>query len=101
MINEFFYLNTATVLFVFHFSEELEKLFFIFLMAFFLSFLSFFFFTNNPFLKKKLDIFFIYILNVIPFPGFPSENPLPPDSQPTHSRFLTLAFPTLRPRTFT
>ena len=41
------------------------------------------------FLKKKLDIFFIYISNVIPFPSFPSENPLssPPPSalQPTHS----------------
>jgi hypothetical protein len=35
-----------------------------------------------------LDIFFIYILNVIPFPGFPSENPLshppPPAHQPIH-----------------
>ncbi len=35
-----------------------------------------------------LDIFFIYISNVIPFPGFPSENPLlldppPPAQQPT------------------
>jgi hypothetical protein len=32
-------------------------------------------------LEKKLflllDIFFIYISNVIPFPGFPSEKPLP------------------------
>jgi hypothetical protein len=29
-----------------------------------------------------LDIFFIYISNIIPFPGFPSENPLtlPPPS---------------------
>ena len=25
-----------------------------------------------------LDIFFIYISNVIPFPGVPSENPLSP-----------------------
>jgi hypothetical protein len=24
-----------------------------------------------------LDIFFIYISNIIPFPGFPSENPYP------------------------
>jgi hypothetical protein len=44
-----------------------------------------------------LDIFFIYIINVIPFPGFPSENPLSPlpshCSQPTHSCFLALAFP--------
>jgi hypothetical protein len=34
-----------------------------------------------------LDIFFIYISNVIPFPGFPSENPLspsPPPCSPTH-----------------
>jgi hypothetical protein len=29
-----------------------------------------------PFLL--LDIFFIYISNVIPFPGMPSESPLPP-----------------------
>jgi hypothetical protein len=46
-----------------------------------------------------LDIFFIYISNVIPFPGFPSENPLPhsllppPVHQSTHSCFLALAFP--------
>jgi hypothetical protein len=44
-----------------------------------------------------LDIFFIYILNVVPFPGFPSENSLSPPqlpaSQPTHSCFLALAFP--------
>jgi hypothetical protein len=46
-----------------------------------------------------LDIFFIYISNVIPFPGFPSKNhfpypfPLTPAHQPTHSCFLALAFP--------
>jgi hypothetical protein len=44
-----------------------------------------------------LDIFFIYISNVIPFPVFPSENPLspppPPTHQPSHSCFLALAFP--------
>jgi hypothetical protein len=44
-----------------------------------------------------LDIFFIYISNVIPFPGFPSKNPHPhpppPAHQPTHSCFLVLAFP--------
>jgi hypothetical protein len=44
-----------------------------------------------------LDIFFIYISNVIPFPNFPSENPLsPPHSPclPTHPLpFLVLAFP--------
>jgi hypothetical protein len=42
-----------------------------------------------------LDIFFIYILNVIPFPSFPSKNPLFPPSlpahQPTYSHFLALA----------
>ena len=45
----------------------------------------------------KLDIFFIYISNVIPFPGFPSKNllssPPPPTHQPSHSCFLVLAFP--------
>jgi hypothetical protein len=40
-----------------------------------------------------LDIFFIYISNVIPFPGFPSENPLPipfppPPCSPTHPLLL-------------
>jgi hypothetical protein len=44
-----------------------------------------------------LDIFSIYISNVIPFPSFPFENPhplpSPPAHQPTHSCFLTLAFP--------
>jgi hypothetical protein len=44
-----------------------------------------------------LDIFFIYISNVIPFPDFPSEIPLspPPPSahQPIHSHFLALGFP--------
>jgi hypothetical protein len=48
------------------------------------SHISFFFFW-----KFLLDIFFIYISNVIPFPGFPSKNPLspppPPAPQPTHS----------------
>jgi hypothetical protein len=36
-----------------------------------------------------LDIFFIYISNAIPFPSFPSENPLyspaPPAPQPMQS----------------
>jgi hypothetical protein len=57
----------------------------------FISFLKVFF---------LLDMFFIYISNVIHFPGFPSENPLtlyplplPPAHQPTHFRFLALAFP--------
>jgi F0F1-type ATP synthase membrane subunit a len=44
-----------------------------------------------------LDIFFIYISNVIPFPSFPSKNPLSsplsPTHKPTHSCFLALAFP--------
>jgi hypothetical protein len=57
--------------------------------SFLCAFSDFFFF--------KLDIFFIYISNVIPFPGFPSENPLSspphPAQQPTHSCFLALAFP--------
>jgi hypothetical protein len=53
-------------------------------------FLSFFLF-----LKFWLDIFFIYISNVIPFPSFPSKNPVssPPAPQHTHSHFLALAFP--------
>jgi hypothetical protein len=53
--------------------------------------------NTEHFLKKLLDIFYIYILNVIPFPSFPSKNPLSstphPTLQPTHSCFLTLAFP--------
>jgi hypothetical protein len=44
-----------------------------------------------------LDIYFIYISNVVPFPAFPSENPhplpSPPVHQPTHTCFLALAFP--------
>ena len=47
---------------------------------------------NKSFLKKKIDIFFIYISNVMPFPGFPSENPLslpPLHCSPTHSLPLT------------
>jgi hypothetical protein len=44
-----------------------------------------------------LDIFFIYISNFIPFPSFPSENPLslPPSlCSPIHPfPFLALAFP--------
>jgi hypothetical protein len=31
-----------------------------------------------------LDIFFFYNSNVIPFPGFPSENPLSPPPSPAH-----------------
>jgi hypothetical protein len=33
-------------------------------------------------LKFLFDIFFIYILIVIPFPSFPSENPIPPFPSP-------------------
>jgi hypothetical protein len=44
-----------------------------------------------------LDIFFIYISNVISFPIFLSENSLSPPPpaalQPTNSCFLALAFP--------
>jgi hypothetical protein len=44
-----------------------------------------------------LDIFFIYISNVNPFPGLPSENPYPIHStsahQPTHFCFSVLVFP--------
>jgi hypothetical protein len=44
-----------------------------------------------------LDIFFIYISNVIPFPSLPSKIPytfpLPPTPQPRHSCFLAQAFP--------
>jgi hypothetical protein len=44
-----------------------------------------------------LDIFFIYISNIIPHPGFLSKNtlscPLLPAYQPTYSCFLALAFP--------
>ena len=52
-------------------------------------------FENENFLYFLLDIFFIYISNVIPFSSFPSENPLspPPAPQPTHSHFRALAFP--------
>jgi hypothetical protein len=42
----------------------------LFLPTGFFQMLGFFFFV--------LDIFFIYISNVIPFPGFPSKNPLSP-----------------------
>jgi hypothetical protein len=53
---------------------------------------------NKCFSFFIIIIFFIYISNVIPFPSFFSENPispspLPPAPQPTHFRFLALAFP--------
>ena len=48
-----------------------------------------------PSLFLLSDIFYIYISNVIPFPDYPSKNPLspPPAHQPTYSYFLVLAFP--------
>jgi hypothetical protein len=65
--------------------KELRVLFSFFLslylsfsLSFFLSFLLSFF--PSFFL---LDIFFIYILNAIPFPGSPSENP-PSPPPPIH-----------------
>jgi hypothetical protein len=50
-------------------------------------------------LKILLDIFFIYISNVIPFPPYPL--PTLPVHQPTHSCFLALDSPTLGHRAFT
>jgi hypothetical protein len=51
----------------------------------------------NDTMKFLLDIFFIYISNVIPFPSFPSKNFLSPSlspCSPTHLLpFLVLAFP--------
>jgi hypothetical protein len=40
--------------------------------------------TNEspPFFLLLLDIFFIYISNVIPSPSFPSKNPLSPPPSP-------------------
>jgi hypothetical protein len=54
-------------------------------------------------LKILLDIFFIYISNVIPFPSFLSQNPLSlpaPALQPNYSCFLDLTFPYLGHRIF-
>jgi hypothetical protein len=53
-----------------------------------------------------LDIFFIYISNVIPFPSFPSENPLSPSALPLLPNPPLPAswpwhFPILGHRTFT
>jgi hypothetical protein len=44
-------------------------------------------------LLSLLDIFFIYISNVIPFPSFPSQNPLPPPPTCSPLPFLILSFP--------
>ena len=55
---------------------------------------NFFFCDKKDFL---LDIFFIYISNVIPFPSLPSENPLFPSPSPCSPTypylFPVLAFP--------
>ena len=52
-----------------------------------------------------LDIFFIYISNGIPFPGFASEiplsSPLTPAHQTTHSCFFPWESPTMGHRAFT
>ena len=40
-----------------------------------------------------LDIFFIYISNIIPFPSFPSENPLSPPLLPLLPNSLWLPGP--------
>jgi hypothetical protein len=52
---------------------------------------------NYAVFQFLVDIFFIYILNVTPFPSFPSKNPLfplPSPCSPTHPLpFLVLAFP--------
>jgi hypothetical protein len=61
-------------------------------------------FTEETFIL--LDIFFIYISNVIPFPSFHSENPLSlppsplPTSLPTPASWLRHS-PTLGHKTFT
>jgi hypothetical protein len=57
------------------------------------------------FFSLLLDIFFTYISNIIPFPSFPSENPLSPPPPlahpPTHSHSWSWHSPILRHRTFT
>jgi hypothetical protein len=73
----------------------------------FFSFLASLFFSI---LNLFVDILFIYISNDIPFPGFPSENPLShyhlPTSMrvfshpPTHFCLHSLASPTLRHQAF-
>ena len=70
-------------------------MFFNFVLIFVRAFL--FLFSFFFFLKFLLDIFFIYISNVIPFAGFPSANslshPPPPAHQPIHSCIPVLACP--------
>ena len=55
------------------------------------------------FKKFLLDLFFIYISYVIPFPSFPSKNPLSPlpAPQPTYSHSWSWHSPILRYRAFT
>jgi hypothetical protein len=63
--------------------------------SWFLSCLFFKIVFSLSFLKFLLDIFFIYISNVIPFSGFPTKSPLSHTSSPcspTHP-LLALAFP--------
>jgi hypothetical protein len=64
-----------------------------------------FFFFKDKIFYFLLNIFFIYISNIIPFPDFPSENPYSlhpfPAHQPTHSASWSWHSPTLGHRTFT
>jgi hypothetical protein len=76
------------------------------------SFNSFFYTPPNLILSEEciqnvfyLDIFFIYISNVIPFPGFPSEkHPAPPPhpllTNPPTPAFWPWHFPLLGHRDF-
>jgi hypothetical protein len=79
---------------------------FLFFSFLFFSFLSFLFFSHkNGVYLILLDILYIYISNIIPFPGLPSANPLshsplpcfyegspPPTAQPMHFYLTALAF---------
>jgi hypothetical protein len=58
---------------------------------FFFLFLFLFFNLYSLIFLILLDIFFIYISNFIPFPGFPSENPIYPISLPLLTNLLTPA----------
>jgi hypothetical protein len=77
-------------------STHAKLLFHICVSASVLFFLSLFF---------NLDIFLVYISNVIHFPSFPSKYPLPdpptPASQPTHTQSWPWHSPILGHRTFT
>jgi hypothetical protein len=61
---------------------------------------AFFYYYYYYFSNYLFDIYFIYISNVISFPGFPSKNPYsfspPPAYHPTLSHFMALAFPYTR-----